>query len=98
MITPLNKDVLYNTFGVKDFSSLGVAVNDMAPSMVEYYLSDLCDYSNINDGENGFYLNKRNIQESIFIGEYSLYLDYEKEVFLEIEVSVDEDYETGSLW
>ncbi len=36
----LNKNSLYNTFGVENFNSLENAVNGMAPSMVEYYLSD----------------------------------------------------------
>lgn len=97
MISLLKKDVLYNTFGVEDFSSLGHAINNMAPSMVEYYLSDLCDYSNINDMENGFYLNKRNIENSINFGDYSIYIDYNEDIFLEIEMS-QEDYDTGSLW
>jgi len=97
MITLLNKDNLYNTFGVKDFNSLGEAINNMAPSMVEYYLSDLCDYSSINDAANGFYLNRRNIENSINISEYNIYIDYNEDIFLEIEVSEDE-YETGSLW
>ena len=97
MITLLNKNSLYSTFGVEDFISLGNAVNDMAPSMVEYYLSDLCDYSNINDCENGFYLNKRNIENHIIIGEYSIYIDYNEDIYLEVEVA-EEEYETGSLW
>ena len=97
MTTLLNKETLYNTFGVDSFHSLGDAINNMAPSMVEYYLSDLCDYSNINDAENGFYLNKRNIENSIIFGEFSIYIDYSEDIFLEIEVSEDEQ-DTGSLW
>lgn len=65
----------------------------MAPSMVEYYLSDL------SNGNDDAYLNKRNIQDTINIGEYSLYLDYDEEVYLEIEDTLSaDDYETGSLW
>ncbi len=97
MITLLNKETLYNTFGVKDFNSLGDAINNMAPSMVEYYLSDLCDYSSINDAGNGFYLNRRNIENSINISDYNIYIDYNEDIFLELEISED-DYETGSLW
>lgn len=97
MITLLNKDSLFTTFGVEDFNSLGNSINNMAPSMVEYYLSDLCDYSNINDCENGFYLNRRNIENSITIGEYSIYIDYNEDIFLEIDTT-EEEYETGSLW
>jgi len=98
MITALNKETLYNTFGVNDFNSLGEIINNMAPSMVEYYLSDLCDYSSINDADNGFYLNKRNIENSINISEYSIYIDYNEDIFLEIDVVPDDDNETGSLW
>jgi len=97
MITLLNKNSLYSTFGVENFNSLGDAVNEMAPSMVEYYLSDLCDYSNINDCENGFYLNKRNIENHINIGEYSIYIDYNEDIYLEIDIA-EEEHETGSLW
>ncbi len=97
MITPLNKETLYNAFGVNNFNSLDDAINNMAPSIVEYYLSDLYDVSNINDTGNGFYLNKRNIENSITISEYNIYIDYSDEVFLEIKVSEDEN-ETGTLW
>ena len=97
MITLLNKDNLYNTFGVNDFNSLSETINDMAPSMVEYYLSNLYDYSSINDAANGFYLNRRNIENSINICDYNIYIDYNEDIFLEIEVS-EEEHETGSLW
>jgi len=92
MVLLLNKNSLYSTFGVSDFDSLDVNINSMAPSMVEYYLSDL------SYGNDDAYLNKRNIQNSISIGEYSLYLDYDDEVYLEIENSVEDDFETASLW
>lgn len=89
----LNKTSLFTTFGVDSFSSLDNMVNSMAPSMVEYYLSDL------SNGNDDAYLNKRNIQDTINIGEYSLYLDYDDEVYLEIDDAIsNDDYETGSLW
>lgn len=97
MITLLNKNSLYSTFGAEDFISLSNVVNDMAPSLVEYYLSDLCDYSNINYCENGFYLNRRNIEEQIHIGEYHIYIDYNEDIYLEIDIQKEES-ETGSLW
>jgi hypothetical protein len=92
MVLILNKASLYSTFGVEDFISLDVVINNMAPSMVEYYLSDL------SHGNNDIYLNKRNIQSTINIGDYSLYLDYDDEIYIEIEDSVEDEYETGSLW
>ena len=98
MITQLNKNSLYSTFGVDNFTALEGAINTMAPSMVEYYISDLCDYSNINSMEDGFYFNKKNIENMIEIGELSLYIDYNEEIFLEINLNTIEEYETASLW
>lgn len=87
----LNKSSLYSVFGVEDFTSLDEAVNSMAPSMVEYYLSDL------SNGNESIYLNKRNIQNSLEIGDFSIYLDYEEEIYLEIDED-KEELETASLW
>jgi hypothetical protein len=92
MILLLNKISLFSTFGVDSFDSLDASINTMAPSMVEYYLSDL------SSGNDDTYLNKRNIQNSINIGEYSIYLDYDDEIYLEIEDNQENDYETASLW
>lgn len=92
MVLILNKISLYSTFGVDCFESLDLSINSMAPSMVEYYLSDLAS-SNDN-----VYLNKRNIQNSITVGEYSIYIDYDEEIYLEIEDSKNDDFETASLW
>ena len=92
MVLLLNKTLLYSTFEVDNFDSLDNAINSMAPSMVEYYLSDL------SNGNEDAYLNKRNIQNSLCIGDYSLYIDYNEEIFLEIEDTKAEDLETGSLW
>jgi hypothetical protein len=91
MILLLNKISLYSTFGVNDFDSLDGAINNMAPSMVEYYLSDL------SNGIENIYLNKRNIQNSLNIGDFAIYLDYEDEIYLEI-TDKKEDFETSSLW
>lgn len=91
MITLLNKHSVFNTFGVDTFDSLEVAISSMAPSMVEYYLSDLSEYNE------EFYLNKRNVEKAIHIGEYSLYYDYDQNISLEVEIS-EEIEETGSLW
>jgi hypothetical protein len=91
MILLLNKISLYSTFGVDDFDSLDGAINNMAPSMVEYYLSDL------SNGIENIYLNKRNIQNSLNIGDFAIYLDYEDEIYLEIS-DEKENFETSSLW
>ncbi len=93
MILSLNKNSLFSTFGVDSFSDLDQAVSGMSPSMVEYYLSDLS-----SDNES-IYLNKRNIQDTISVAEYFLYLDYDEKVYLEINDSnIVDEYETPSLW
>lgn len=88
----LNKNSLYNTFGVENFNSLENVVNGMAPSMVEYYLSDLSQYSEDT------YLNKSQIEQSVYIGDYSLYIDYSDNVYLELDNELVNNNETGSFW
>jgi hypothetical protein len=91
MVLLLNKSSLYSTFGVSCFDTLEAAINDMAPSMVEYYLSDL------TSSKEDSYLNKKNIQNSLTVGDFSIYFDYDEEVYLEIE-DKEEEFETASLW
>tara|TARA_B100001063_G_scaffold37337_1_gene30925 strand:- start:8388 stop:8693 length:306 start_codon:yes stop_codon:yes gene_type:complete len=92
MITLLNKISLYNTFGVDDFNSIEGAIDNMAPSMVEYYLSDLNQYSE------DIYLNKRDIEKSVSIGDYNLYIDYSDNVYLELDNDENFNQETASFW
>jgi hypothetical protein len=92
MITLLNKDSLFNTFGVKDFNAIEDAFNAMAPSMVEYYLSDLNQYCE------DAYLNKTNIENTISVGDYNLYIDYSDNVYLELDSNLDQTNETASFW
>ena len=89
MITQVDKDSLFNTFGVKNFELLYSAIDNMAPSLVEYYLSSFT-----NDDE--LYFNKRDIEESISIGDYNLYIDYTKNIYLELNSTTEEI--TQSFW
>ena len=89
MITQINKDSLFNMFGVNDFNLLEGALDNMAPSLVEYYLSSLT-----SDDE--LYFNKRDIEESISIGDYNLYIDYTKNIYLELNSTTEEI--TQSFW
>jgi len=91
MILLLNKSSLYSVFAVDNFQNLDEVINNMSPSMVEYYLSGL------SNGVDGVYLNKKNIQNSIHAEEYSLHIDYNDEIYLEIKER-NEDLETHSLW
>ncbi len=63
----------------------------MAPSIVEYYLSDLASTVDINVS-----LNYSSVQYRVNIGEYCLMLDYGDNVYLEFTESQDDD--TESLW
>ncbi|MBD3841687.1 MAG: hypothetical protein IE909_07350 [Campylobacterales bacterium] len=94
MIFQLDKHKLYSLFGVDDFDSIESNIYTMAPSMVEYYLNDLASLS-----ENSYeYLNRSFIQRSIPLDQYTLFLDYNDETFLEITQNQEEQYETLSLW
>jgi hypothetical protein len=93
LIVELEKPLLYSTFGVENFDQLDDNVQNLAPSMVEYYLSDL---SELNSDSNS-YINKSNIQKTIFFDEYLLYLDYNDKVYLEFKQK-ETIYETESLW
>ena len=93
MIIQLEKESLFSTFNVEDFYGLDSCTQIMAPSMVEYYLSDLASSSDFTES----YINKSNIQQTIFLEEYSLYLDYNDDIYLEF-TQKDDDYETQSLW
>ena len=90
MITQINTDSLYNLFRVVDFNLLESAIDSMAPSLVEYHLSSLM-------GDDDSYFNKRDIEESISVGNYNLYIDYSKNIYLE-ELSKMIDDNTQSFW
>ena len=47
-----------------------------------------------NDDE--LYFNKRDIEESISIGDYNLYIDYTKNIYLELNSTTEEI--TQSFW
>lgn len=90
MTTQVSKNLLFNTFGVEDFNSLEEVINDMPPSMVEYHLANL---GNLDDDS---YLNKRDIEKTLVFGEYNLYLDYDSNIYLEVDLV--ESNVTDSLW
>ena len=89
MITQINSDSLFNLFRVVDFDLLESAIDNMAPSLVEYYLSGFMN-------EDDCYFNKRDIEESISIGDYNLYIDYSKNIYLELNNIIEDS--TQSFW
>ncbi|RXJ93915.1 hypothetical protein CRV00_08500 [Malaciobacter molluscorum] len=89
MTKQINKNILFNIFGVNDFFSLEEAINNMAPSIVEYHLS------NLDNEDTNVYLNKKDIERSLYFGDYSIYQDYNENLFVEIEAKEDL---TTSFW
>lgn len=92
MIIQLDANSLFSTFEVSSFQELEEGIQSIAPSMVEYHLQDLSS----SDTES-VYINKSNIQQTIYLDQYSLYLDYEDSIFLEF-IEKEDEYETESLW
>jgi len=92
MIFFVDKSSILNLFGVENFNSLESTIDSMPPSLVEYYLSNFC--SNSDDIA---YFNKKDIENSIFIGEYNIYLDYNENMYLEA-TQLNLDNATKSLW
>ena len=92
MTIQLENSSLFQIFKVSCFDELEQGINNIAPSMVEYYLEDLSSSSN-----ESIYINKSNIQKTISLDQYSLYLDYSDTVYLEV-LEKDDDYDTQSLW
>lgn len=92
MTVLLDKSNLYSTFDVSSFNELKLSIDSIAPSMAEYYLNDLASF--VNDS---LQLNKSNIEQSLYLDGYSLYLDYSKDIYLEI-IQKEDEYETNSLW
>ncbi len=84
----LDKEQLFYTFKVESFYTLSTIIDESAPSLVEYHLSNL-------DGEE-VYLNKRDIENSLQFGNFSLYSDYSENIYL--EKFKEEDDITGSFW
>ena len=88
MIVSIDKNYLFNIFGVNNFSSLETIIDSMAPSLVEYHLSSFCE-----DNSDTIYFNKRDV----LAGDYTLYLDYSENLYLEL-IESDIDEMTQSFW
>ncbi|WP_418185606.1 hypothetical protein ACNSOS_01075 [Aliarcobacter vitoriensis] len=92
MIFCIDKNSILNLFGVENFNLLESTIDSMSPSLVEYHLANFC---NISDDIS--YFNKRDIENSFSIGEYSIYLDYDENIYLEVQES-NLDNLTQSFW
>ena len=83
---------LFNILNIDSFSKIQDAISNIAPSMLEYHLEELL--SNIESNIN---LNRHNIQETINLDAYTLYVDYSDNIYIEQE-KVEDEYATSSLW
>ena len=92
MIIELDTNLLFSTFQVSSFQELEEGIQSLAPSMVEYHLDDLS-----SSETQSIYVNRSNIQQTIYLDQYSLYLDYGDSIYLEYTQKED-SYETESLW
>ena len=91
MISQINPDSLYNLFRIENFELLENTIDNMSPSLAEYYLESL-----INRNED-IYFNKKDIETSISIGNYNIYIDYNKNIYIE-ELTKMIDETTQSFW
>ncbi|QEZ89168.1 hypothetical protein [Aliarcobacter cibarius] len=92
MIVCVNKESIYSLFGVDDFVSLETALDNIAPSLLDYHFKDFCDNS-----EEVSFFNKREVENSFSQGSYTLFLDYNENLFLEID-DLEVDDSTSSFW
>uniref|UniRef100_UPI004048D315 hypothetical protein n=1 Tax=Aliarcobacter sp. TaxID=2321116 RepID=UPI004048D315 len=88
----VSKDSLFNIFGVDNFNLLEGAIESMAPSLVEYYLSSFYEHSD------NIYFNKREVEDSVSIGDYNIYIDYSENIYLESNNTNNIDEYTQTLW
>ena len=91
MIYLVEQNTLFSIFTISKFEELHNAIFNIAPSMSEYYLNDLIDYSE------AISLNRHNIEQSINIDNFILHLDYDSNIYVE-SLKSEDDYETNSFW
>jgi hypothetical protein len=78
MIKQIEKNDLFSIFNIENFLHLETIIDNFSPSLAEYHLEIF-----FSNSENESFLNKRNIQNSLNIGSFSLYLDYDENIYLE---------------
>ena len=87
-----NNKELFTLLNITSFDNIQGAINNIAPSLLEYHLEQLID--NI---ENNIILNKHNVQDTINLDKYTLYMDYSDNLYIEVQI-IEDEYATASLW
>ena len=85
------KNIILNIFGVDTFYGLEKVLDNMSPSLVEYHLS------NFLDSDNSSYFDKKNIETTFNIGDYNLHIDYNDNIFIELN-KTEENSQTLTFW
>lgn len=94
MIVQLDNNLLYTTFDSSSFDEFESNIQNMAPSMVEYYLTDLSSNNTLDESA---YINRSNIQQTVFIDEFLVHLDYNNDIYLEV-IKKESEYDTESFF
>ncbi|OCL86958.1 hypothetical protein AAX26_01266 [Aliarcobacter thereius] len=94
MIKQIEKNGIFSLFNIDNFIHLEQILDEYSPSLAQYHLENF--FSNIDEES---FLNKREIQNSFNIGDYSIYLDYDDNIYLEsIKDNLIDSYQTSSLF
>jgi len=83
---------LFTLLNIKTFDKIQDAISNIAPSMLEYHLEQLTSHIQSN-----IILNRHNIQDTIFLDIYTLYIDYSDNLYIELDI-IEDEYSTASLW
>lgn len=91
MFVNIDKNIILNIFGVDTFYGLEKVLDSMSPSLVEYHLS------NFLGSDNSSYFDKKNIETTFNIGDYNLHIDYNDNIFIELN-KTEENSQTLTFW
>jgi hypothetical protein len=86
-----NKE-LFTLLNISSFDKIQGAINNIAPSLLEYHLEQL-----IQNIQSNIILNRHNIQDTINLDIYTIYIDYSDNLYIEVQI-IEDDYITESLW
>ena len=92
MVVNVHKSEIFNIFEVESFSLLELKIDQISPSLAEYHLENF-----IQNKECEKFFNKKDIQNSFCIGNFSLHLDYNENIYIEL-FKDNLDTSTQSFW
>ena len=90
MILLLDKASLYSTFEASSFDELEDLLEQYSPSIIKYHLDNLISTSCDS------YSDKTNIEKTLYLHDFLLYLDYNQDIYIEISQQ-DNNHQTSLL-